>query len=239
MSNSKYPDEISPPEDIGGQLDSRNVSPDTAHAVETLSAISADLAELLRSQKSEEASLEELSKKLEYVREVLDYSLNVTPEAAKNEEDLYPIVTWMGDRFDSLLVDVTKLYDLLADASLQRIGADPLQASSQRDALLSEAEESLKRDLENISIRLSQIEHQLLDFRAQYSQNSAQAAEPTEAGAKGGTMQPYDDIDIQFEELRRFITERTSRWRLYENFFYGLVILLLLVNLVAIFWAGL
>lgn len=226
-NNKKYHDEIAPQEDAGGQLDSESVSAETV-SVKTLSAISADIAQLLCSQKSKEASLEELSKKLEYVREVLDYSLNVTPEAAKNEEDLYPIVTWMGDRFDSLLIDVAKLHDLLDNASLQRIGAN---------AQLSEAEEPLKRDLENISIRLSQIEHQLLDFRAQYSQNSAQTAELAEAGVKARTVQPYDDIDIQFEELRKFINEKTSRWRLYENFFYGLVILLLLVNLVAILWA--
>lgn len=50
-------------------------------------------------------------------------------------------------------------------------------------------------------------------------------------------LSPYDDIDLQFEELRNFLEKRTSHWRIQENVFYGLVLLLLIINMALLFLA--
>ena len=49
-------------------------------------------------------------------------------------------------------------------------------------------------------------------------------------------LSPYDDFDLQIQDLKKYFKARTSHWRVYENFFYGLVILMLFVNLGVLLW---
>lgn len=49
-------------------------------------------------------------------------------------------------------------------------------------------------------------------------------------------LSAYTDFDIQLAELKGLIERNTRRWRIQENFFYGLVILLLLVNMGMLVW---
>ena len=57
--------------------------------------------------------------------------------------------------------------------------------------------------------------------------------------AIGNSPSPYDDYDLQLEDLKNFIDERTRRSRMTENCFFGLVILMLLINLAMLCWISL
>lgn len=49
-------------------------------------------------------------------------------------------------------------------------------------------------------------------------------------------VDPSDDLDLFFSEMREYLRERTSHWRFYENFFYGLVLVILLLNTGLLLW---
>ena len=46
----------------------------------------------------------------------------------------------------------------------------------------------------------------------------------------------YNDFDLQFSDLKKTIEQQTSRWKIQENLFYGLVLLMLFLNTCMLFW---
>jgi len=238
-------------------------------AAELISAVSSDIAELARTQELNRAQLEDLSKQISYIRQLLDYCLFVTPQHVNSEEELYPITAWIRDQFQNISRKIqqinhstlgTQEFELEAvrliestlsgdagpspdkseDKSKSVAVADhgPSETArlieqtitSEMDAL----EKHLRGNFEALNIRFSELVQLVAGVEAQQQAESAGGIVATWLPER--EVAPHDDIDIRFDEMRSFIEERTSHWRLYENFFYGLVLLLLLGNMALLCW---
>lgn len=254
----------------------RSVSPnspaDLLYAAELIKTVGGDIAELARLQGEGQGQVEKLLEQLNYVRQVLDYSLFVTPEQTEMEEDLYPFAVWLRNQFS----EITASIQTQGRAVLERMEARAVPEIPERsleedvsrlEATLSEGIATINRSLEQheaggqidpevldkLSLDLSRFSRrtdeangmlqerleqafEILTRLEQRQQQQAALLLRQEEKLEERSLNPYDDFDVQVEELREFIRKQTSRWGVQQNFFYGLVIFLLFCNSLLLFW---
>ena len=98
---------------------------------------------------------------------------------------------------------------------------------------LAELEHGLRDVLKRLTRELEQLSHSVDLLKTDQQKPLLETTPATNAPlVESNSFSPYDDIDIRLDELRSFLDERTRHWRIYENIFYGLVIMLLLTNMI-------
>ncbi len=213
------------------------VGPQTPALRASIERISADLEIVLRDQELNRSLLEELRGQLTVIRQVVDYILFVSPENAKDENDLYPFSNWLSGRLEKIMAACERReVPAISEEQLARLSLD-------RTEIIRELEEfgtTVRRALEHVSQRqqtglsaLIEGQDKLLSRTAELTAEILKRrveAEPKER------LSPYDDLDLQLEEIRQLLKEIEPPSRVYENFFFGLVIFMLLVIIALLFW---
>ncbi|MCB0324552.1 MAG: hypothetical protein KDD69_13310 [Bdellovibrionales bacterium] len=250
---------------------------DLVYAAELIKAVGGDIAQLAKIQNEGLGQLDTLTKQLAYVREVMDYSLFVTPTQAEKDDDLYPFSIWLREQFSGITRQIAEQARLLnerpskepeetqalADAVQMELGRietvlreglaaveraatdlphhDVIQQTVER--VLNERLGVVTQQLEDttgaVTGRLDHAYEALVRIERQQGEQAKLLKAQGEIIAQQRNLTPYDDFDVQVEELRDLIKSQTTRWRLYENIFYGLVVFMLLANTMLLVWLNL
>jgi DNA repair exonuclease SbcCD ATPase subunit len=141
---------------------------------------------------------------------------------------------------------------------LRQLSAYLLAPSSAKEGEFSSLETRLEEIAHNLRERIGLVDTALirLEKRVAESQSSG-PVHPSQGGSaaqfetqvvdspsfeerfeQAQDFSIYNDIDIRIDELKDFLDKRTARWRLHENIFYGLVILLLFLALFFSWWSA-
>lgn len=263
MNQNQNPPMPVPPQ--GAAASSPQTAAELRYASELIKAVGGDIAQLAQNQNQELGQLDSLAKQIAYVREVLDYGLFVNPEQIERKEDLYPFAAWLHAKLEEITAALQSRSmaeaPVMADApSIEQL-RDALGAEVQKlEASLQENKESLTRVIEENATQadatpvaaefaeqmkeaVSGLDENLSELAA-YVQRSESRQDDTlqsirkqlDAIKEQSTLSPYDDFDVQVEELRLYLKEQTARWRVQENIFFGAVILMLFINMGMLMW---
>ena len=258
-----------PPAGSGGQAPNAAAPADLRYAAELIKAVGGDIAQLAQIQNDELEQIDRLAKQLNYVREVMDYGLFVTPEQAEREEDLYPFSIWLKNQFNQvvqtivtqtqnipapaagglsvdevetlLAKEISRLEEImtLATGRLEKslaASVSELASAAKQNTGLDELRRQLSLSSESADGKLSEVLEHLSRLEKRQAEQLELLTAQTTLLNEQKNLSPYDDFDVQVEELRMFVKEQTSRWRLYENVFYGVVILMLFINMFMSVW---
>ncbi len=153
-----------------------------------------------------------------------------------------------------LQASVAQLQATMQEYAMQRSAnqVDLPQESSELSALESRLEEIAH----NLRERITQVDSSLMRVEKRLEERpltalpdsgprefSADSMPETSASFEERFEQAQDfsifnDIDLRIDELKDFLDRRTARWRLHENIFYGLVVLLLFFSVFFSWWAA-
>ena len=195
--------------------------------------ISADISVLLRETEFGRSILEEVRSQIAVIRQVIDYILFVTPEQAKEENDLYPFSIWLADQLNRIRLagENKKPQKTKEDEDSSALGRAIHDELGDLTALIRTRLAELKDENEAAFVRISEMHEmaiaKLSELRADIKQTKT--AEPE------GVL-PFEDFDLQILELRKLIESKGTRAQVYDNFFYGLVVFMLIVNFAMLAW---
>jgi hypothetical protein len=207
----------------------------------SIERLTADLEILLRDQELNRSLLEEIRGQLTVIRQVVDYILFVSPEGAKDENDLYPVTRWLSSRLDKI---VTACEKHGTPASQPAFGEEQIaQLAREHSEFVRELEEfgsTIRRAVEHVGQRQQTGLSAIIDGQDKLLVKTEELtcellAMRLDIQPKD-RLSPYDDLDMQLDEIKRLIKQNELPPRAYENFFFGLVIFMLLVIIALLFW---
>ncbi len=263
MNQNQNPQMPVPPEGVAAQ--SPQAAAELRYASELIKAVGGDIAQLAQNQNEELGQLDSLSKQIAYVREVLDYGLFVTPDQVERKEDLYPFAAWLYAKLEQILLalnaqpaasapqaaaafpmddmrsalgdEVRKLEVSLKETteSLTKLISDS-SASSEQSPVDTEFNQQMTGSVDALDEKLSELGSYVQRMESRQDDKLQSIRKQLDSIKEQSTLSPYDDFDVQVEELRLYLKEQTARWRVQENIFFGAVILMLFINMGMLLW---
>ncbi len=266
MTQNQNPQMPVPP---GGLAEnSPQTASDLSYAADLIKAVGGDIALLAQNQNEELDQLDSLAKQVAYVREVLDYGLFVTPDQVERKEDLYPFAAWLYNKLEEISTALTMTSQAtpvesdtavssdemktLVAAEVQRIEDSVQSAKESLTSVIEERMSSMQSGGESgelaeqvrasgaqVDDKLNELGEYVQRIESRQDDQLRTIRSQLDSIKEQGALSPYDDFDVQVEELRLYLKDQTAKWRIQENIFFGAVIFMLFINMGMLLWLNL
>jgi transcriptional regulator with XRE-family HTH domain len=134
--------------------------------------------------------------------------------------------------------EVAKLNDTVNEANevLHRTVSALISEQPKAEIPLDGITSQLREQAESADGKLNEIFEYLHRLENRHDEQFRAIRAQVDAVKEQNTLSPYDDFDVQVEELRIYLKEETARWRIQENIFFGAVIMMLFINMGMVLW---